>query len=118
MRFLLLIQMPTGYQQPSIDDDELMTSMGALLEEMSASGILLDTAGLRPTDEGVRVQLSGGSQTVVNGPFTESKEMVGGYCLVQARSRDEAVHWASRFLSMHRGEWEMTMEVRQLDEAG
>src|SRR3954447_6039993 len=118
MRFLLLIQMPVDYKQPPVDDDELATSMGALLEEMASAGILLDTAGLRPIDEAVRVQLSRGSQTVVNGPFTESKEMVGGYCLVQARSRDEAVHWASRFLALHRGDWEMTMEIRQLDETG
>jgi hypothetical protein len=118
MRFLLLIQMPVDHQQPLVDDDELATSMGALLEEMASAGILLDTAGLRPIDEAVQVQLSRGSQTVVNGPFTESKEIVGGYCLVQARSRDEAVHWAARFLALHRGDWKMTMEIRQLDETG
>jgi hypothetical protein len=118
MRFLLLIQLPVDHQQPPVDDDELGKSMGALLEEMASAGILLDTAGLRPVDEAVRIQLSSGSQTVVNGPFTESKEFVGGYCLVQARSRDEATHWASRFLALHRGDWEMTMEIRQLDEPG
>ena len=116
MRFLLLITMPTEHQQPTVDDDELFTSMGTLLEEMAQAGVLLDTAGLRPVDEAVRVQLSRGSQTVVNGPFAESKEFVGGYCLVQARSRDEAVHWASRFLALHVGEWEMAMEIRQVDE--
>jgi hypothetical protein len=116
MRFLLLIQMAADFQPPAIDDDELHTSMGALLEEMASAGILLDTAGLRPVDEAVRVQLSRGSQTVINGPFAESKEIVGGYCLLQARSRDEAVHWASRFLALHLGDWEMTMEIRQVDE--
>lgn len=118
MRFLLLIQMPADYQQPPVNDDELASSMGALLEEMAQAGVLLDTAGLRPLDESVRIQLSRGNQTVVNGPFTESKEFVGGYCLVQARSRDEAVHWASRFLALHLGDWEMTMEIRQVDEPG
>lgn len=118
MRFLLLIQLPVDYEQPSVEDDDLHTSMGALLEEMASAGILLDTAGLRPLDEAVRVRLSSGSQTVINGPFTETKEMVGGYCLIQARSRDEAVHWASRFLALHRGNWQMTMEIRQLDESG
>jgi hypothetical protein len=116
MRFLLLIQMPAGHQQPAVDDDELAASMGALLEEMAHAGVLLDTAGLRPLDEAVRIQLSRGSQTVVNGPFAESKEFIGGYCLVQARSRDEAAHWASRFLALHVGDWEMTMEIRQVDE--
>ena len=117
MRFLLLVQTPTDPRPPAVDDDELATAMGALLEEMAQSGVLLDAAGLRPVEEAVRVRLSHGSQTVVNGPFTESKEYVGGYCLVQARSQDEAAHWASRFLALHHDAWEMTMEIRQLDES-
>jgi hypothetical protein len=82
---------------------------------MAQAGVLLDAAGLRPIDEAVRVRLAGGEQSVVNGPFTESKELVGGYCLLQARSVDEAVQWATRFLTLHRGDWTMTIEVRQLD---
>ena len=117
MRFLLMVQTPGG-TQASGPDDELAAGMAALLEEMAQSGVLLDAAGLRPAAEAARVQLKAGEQTVVNGPFAESKEVVGGYCLLQARSTDEAVHWAGRFLGLHRGDWTMTMEVRQLDAPG
>lgn len=96
-----MVQSPTN-SQPA-DDAGLEERMALLLEEMAKAGVLLDTAGLRPIDEAVRVRLAQGRQTVVNGPFTESKELVGGYCLLQARSRDEAVEWAARFLALHRG---------------
>jgi hypothetical protein len=116
VRFLLMVQSPANSQPPDADDAGLEERMASLLDEMAKAGVLLDAAGLRPIDEAVRVQLAQGRQTVVNGPFTESKELVGGYCLMQARSRDEAVEWAARFLALHRGDWEMSMEVRQLDE--
>jgi len=115
MRYLLTVNQPTSAQQP--DDPDLAQSMAELLEEMAQAGVLLDVAGLRPIEEATRIHLSGTEQTVVHGPFAEAKEYVGGYCLVQARSQDEAVHWASRFLALHRGGWDMTMEIRQLDEA-
>ena len=115
MRFLLMVQTPAGATEPEVDDEELAAGMSALLEEMAQAGVLLDAAGLRPVEEAVRVHLARGEQTVVNGPFAESKEFVGGYCLLQARAMDEAVHWATRFLALHRGDWQMSMEIRQLD---
>jgi len=87
-----------------------------LLEDMTKAGVLLDTAGLRPIEEATRIRLADGQQTVTDGPFTESKEVVGGYCLLQARSKEEAVEWASRFLALHGADWEMGMEIRQLDD--
>ncbi|HZE06101.1 MAG TPA: YciI family protein, partial [Solirubrobacteraceae bacterium] len=72
--------------------------------------------GLRPIEEATRVCLADGQQTVSDGPFTESKEVVGGYCLLQARSKEEAVEWASRFLALHGSDWEMGVEIRQLDD--
>jgi hypothetical protein len=115
MRYLLLIQMNPHDVQPE-PDDRLFEAMGELLEEMTKAGVLLDTAGLRPIAEATRLRLSDGKQTVTDGPFTEATEIVGGYCLVQARSRDEAVEWASRFLALHGPGWKMGMEVRQLDD--
>jgi hypothetical protein len=111
----MMVQTPAAVINAGADDDELVAGMAALLEEMAQAGVLLDAAGLRPIDEAVRVHLAGGEQSVVNGPFTESKEFVGGYCLLQARSVNEAVQWARRFLALHRGDWTMTMEIRQLD---
>lgn len=116
MRYLLLIQNNPEAAAPAVADDRLMEEMGRLLEEMSKAGVLLDTAGLRPIQEATRIRLAHGEQTVIDGPFIESKEIVGGYCLLQARSKDEAVQWASRFLGLHGADWEMDVEIRQLDD--
>jgi hypothetical protein len=116
MRYLLLIQTTPGAAAPTVADERLAEEMGRLLEDMTKAGVLLDTAGLRPIEEATRIRLADGQQTVVDGPFTESKEVVGGYCLLQARSKDEAAQWASRFLALHGPDWEMDVEIRQLDD--
>jgi hypothetical protein len=116
MRYLLLIQLKPDAEAPTGPDERLADEMGKLLEDMTKAGVLLDTAGLRPIEEATRIHLAGGKQTVIDGPFTESKEIIGGYCLLQARSKEEAVEWASRFLAVHGPEWEMGMEIRQLDD--
>ncbi len=116
MRYLLLIQMDPDAAGPTGPDERLAEEMGKLLEDMTKAGVLLDTAGLRPIEEATRIRLADGRQTVIDGPFTESKEVIGGYCLLQARSKDEAVEWASRFLALHGPDWEMGMEIRQLDD--
>jgi hypothetical protein len=116
MRYLLLIQIDPEVAGPSGPDERLAEEMGVLLEDMTKAGVLLDTAGLRPIEEATRIRLAGGKQTVIDGPFTESKEIIGGYCLLQARSKEEAVEWASRFLAIHGPEWEIGVEIRQLDD--
>lgn len=114
MRFLSMVRIRenTG-QQPN---ERLMNEMGKLIDELTKSGVLLDTAGLRPTSEGVRVKLSGGRTSVVDGPFTESKEVVGGYAVLNADSMKEAIELTRRFLVVHGDEWELDCEVRQLEE--
>jgi hypothetical protein len=116
MRYLCLIQINPDAAAAAGPDERLDEQMGALLEEMTKAGVLLDVAGLRPIEEATRIRLANGKQTVIDGPFTESKEVVGGYCLVQARSKDEATEWASRFLALHPPDWELGMEIRQLDD--
>ena len=116
MRYMLLIQTDPAASGPAGPDERLAEDMGKLLEDMTKAGVLLDTAGLRPIEEATRIRLAAGKQTVIDGPFTESKEVVGGYCLLQARSKEEAVEWGSRFLALHGPEWEMGMEIRQLDD--
>lgn len=114
MRFLSLIRVAenTG-QKPS---EKLMADMGRLVTEMTADGTLLGTAGLRPTSEGKRVRLSCGKQTVSDGPFTESKEVIGGYALLKAESMEHALQLTKRFLDVHGDEWEVECELRQIDE--
>ncbi|MCW2870896.1 YciI family protein [Actinacidiphila oryziradicis] len=116
MRFMSLIRvnestMPEGGPSP-----ELMEDMGKLIDEMTKAGVLLDTAGLRPSAEATRVHLSGGKMSVTDGPFAEAKEMIGGYAIVQAKSKEEAIEWTKRFLAVHGDEWDITCEVRQVEE--
>ncbi|WP_233427295.1 YciI family protein [Nocardia africana] len=116
MRYLMLIRLDPTAAPAQGPDPAMAESMGALLEEMTKAGVLLDTAGLRPVEEGVRVRQTHGKQRVLDGPFSESKEVIGGYCLVQTRSQDEAVEWGSRFLRLHGPEWDIELEIRQLDD--
>ena len=92
-----------------------METMGRFIEEISKAGVLLETGGCLPSVQGARVRLSGGRVTVTDGPFTESKELVAGYALLQCKDRDEAVEWTKRFLKAA-GDGES--EIRQLYEAG
>jgi len=116
MRSLMLIFPELDDAADWQPDPALEEDMGRLIEEMTRAGVLLDTAGLRPPEESTRLRLADGAITVLDGPFTESKEVVGGYCLLQTRSRDEAVEWATRFLRLHGPQWRMQVEVRELDE--
>jgi hypothetical protein len=114
MRFLSMIRIDeTTGQVPS---EQLMADMGKLIEELTGTGQLVSTAGLRPTSEGVRVRLHrGGRLTVVDGPFTETKEVIGGYAILEAQSKAEAVDLTRRFLKVHGTDWNVECEVRPLD---
>lgn len=116
MRYLLLVQTSPDAARFTGPDELLAEEMGSLLAEMTRAGVLLDVGGLRPIEEATSLRVARGEQTVIDGPFTESKEVVGGYCLLQTRSKDEAVEWASRFLELHGTDWEMGVEIRQLDD--
>ena len=114
MRFLSMIRIDeTTGQAPS---EQLMADMGKLIEELTGTGQLVSTAGLRPTSEGVRVRLHrGGKLSVVDGPFTETKEVIGGYAILEAQSKAEAVELTQRFLKVHGTDWDVECEVRPLD---
>ena len=114
MRFLSLIRVNENTGQ--VPSEQLMTDMGKLIEDMTKSGVLLDTAGLRPTKEGSRLRLRGGKISVTDGPFTETKEVIGGYAMFKAASLEEANEYTRRFLELHGSEWDVECEVRQLEE--
>lgn len=116
MRYMMLLKIDPSTVPAGGPSEELMEEMGKLIEEMTRAGVLLDTGGLRPLEEGTRLRQAGGKQTVLDGPFTEAKEMIGGYALIQAKSQEEAVEWASRFLAIHGDEWEIESEIRQVEE--
>ena len=113
MRYLSMIRIDeTRGQAPS---EQLMQDMGKLIDEMTRSGALVSTAGLRPTSEGVRVRLRGGKLSTTDGPFTEAKEVIGGYAVLEAKSMQEAIELTKRFLRVHGSEWDIECEVRQVD---
>ena len=112
MKFLSMVRVQENGQVPS---PRLMDEMGKLMEEMTRSGKLVRTAGLRPTSEGVRMRSRFGKFSQVDGPFAETKEVVGGYAILEAASKDEALDLTRRFLKVHGDEWDVECEVRQLD---
>ena len=113
MRYLSMIRVDeTRGVAPS---EQLMQDMGKLIEEMTRKGHLISTAGLRPSAEGVRVRLRGGKLSTTDGPFAETKEVIGGYAILEAKSMHEAVELTKRFLRIHGDEWDIECEVRQLD---
>ncbi|MEO3974168.1 YciI family protein [Streptomyces sp. CAU 1734] len=115
-RFLSLIRIEE--QNPPVDgpSPELQERMGALLEEITKAGVMLDTAGLAPTSESTRITWSGGRIGYTDGPFTESKEVIGGYSIIQAKDKAEALEWGRRFLEVHEDYWTLTLEVREIAE--
>jgi hypothetical protein len=113
MRFMSIIRIQENTGQ--VPSEQLMNDMGKLIDEMTRTGQLVSTAGLRPTSEGVRVRLHRGKLSMVDGPFTETKEVIGGYAVLEARSKAEAVELTKRFLKVHGDEWDIECEVRQLD---
>jgi hypothetical protein len=112
MRFLSLIRLQETGRLPS---EQLMADMGRLIEQMTREGTLVDTAGLRPSAEGVRVRLRQGKLSSVDGPFAESKEVVGGYAVLEAESMAHALELTRRFLALHGTEWDLECEVRQME---
>jgi hypothetical protein len=113
MRFLSMIRLDESIgRAPS---DQLMEDMGQLMDELTKQGTLISTAGLRPTAEGKRVRLHNGQLSTVDGPFTETKEVISGYAVLEAATLQAAVALTKRFLRVHGDSWEIECEIRQLD---
>ena len=118
MRYMMFIKHTQDYgnvQAPT----GLYEDMGKFIEETTKSGNFVGGAGLQPTSAGTRVRLKGGKITVIDGPFTESKEIVGGYAIIDAKSRDEALALARRFMELHLKHWptfEGECEMRPFEE--
>jgi len=113
MKFLSMIRInENSGQKPT---EQLQADMGKLIEEWIREGKLIRTAGLRPTREGFRIRSRYGELSTTDGPFTESKEVIGGYAVLEAKDKEEAVALTKRFLAVHGDEWDIECEVRPLD---
>jgi hypothetical protein len=95
MRFMM-IMIPNVAEENWEPNAEEIATMGKFNDELAKAGVLLALDGLAPSDKGARVSFAGGKPSVTDGPFTEAKELIGGYWLIQARSKEEAVEWAAR----------------------
>lgn len=117
MRFMILVKANPESEAGAMPGEDLLAAMGAYHEELARAGVLLDGVGLKASAQGWRVRYGkGGERTVVDGPFTETKELLAGYTLIQVRSREEAMEWARRFPNPRGEGLEAEIEVRQLYE--
>jgi hypothetical protein len=96
MRFMMLVKATKDYEAGVWPDEKLLSEMAGWSEELVKAGARLDTGRLQPSSQGVRVRYADGKLMVTDGPFAESKELIAGFCLIQVKSRDEAIEWAKR----------------------
>jgi hypothetical protein len=115
MRFMVLIKANKDTEAGVLPSQELLTKMGQYNEELVKAGIMLAGEGLQPSSKGVRVHFSGSKRTVIDGPFSETKELIAGFWIWQVRSKDEAIEWAKR-IPNPAGE-DFDIEIRQVFEA-
>src|SRR5947207_8654861 len=101
MRFMMIVKASKDSEAGKMPSEEILSAMGKYNEELMKAGVLLDLAGLQPTSKGARIKFSGGRPTVVDGPFTETKELIAGYWIIQVKSREEAIEWAKRAPAPH-----------------
>lgn len=116
MRFMIIVKATKESEAGVMPEDKLFADMAAYHEELAKAGMLLDGSGLQPSAKGWRIRYAGGKRTVVDGPFAETKELVAGYTLIQAKSREEALEWTRRFPNPAIGGKDGEIEVRQLFE--
>ncbi len=115
MRFMVTIKsVENKFGPPPAALYQAIAEMG---QEAAKAGVLVETGGLLPSSQGAVVRLSGGKMTVTDGPFSESKELVGGYAVYELSSKEEAIEWTKRFMAIHDEhwpEWEGETEIRQI----
>ncbi len=116
MRFMMMVYGNKDSEAGVLPTEEQIAPMAKYHEELVKAGVLLDASGLKPTSRGWRIQYANGKRTVIDGPFTESKEIIAGYTLIQVKSREEAMEWAKRFPAPFGEGAQGQIEVRQLFE--
>ena len=114
MRFMILVKADKNSEAGVLPDEKLLTEMGKYNEELVKAGIMLAGEGLHPSSKGARVKFSGKNRTVVDGPFSETKELIAGFWLWQCKSKEEAIEWVKRCPNPMQGESEI--EIRQVFE--
>jgi hypothetical protein len=114
MRYMIIVKASKVSEAGVMPDEPLIARMADYHQALAKAGVLLDASGLKPSADGWRVRFDGETRSVIDGPFTETKELVAGYTLIQVRSREEAQEWARRFPNPAVDGGEGEIEVRQL----
>src|ERR1700738_4246812 len=115
MRCMVIVKADNESEAGVMPSQKLLAEMGKFNEELAKAGVLLAAEGLQPSSKGKRVRFSGANRTVIDGPFTETKELIAGFWLWQVRSMEEAIEWVKRCPNPFDGESEI--EIRQVFEA-
>ena len=122
MRFMMIVKADKDYEAGRPPSPELMAAVGKLAEEGMKSGRVLDNGGLLPSAKGARIKVSEGKLTVTDGPFAETRELIGGFAIIRADSKQQAIEEGSRFMQLHADilgpKYEGELEVRQMFEQG
>jgi len=116
MRFMVIVKATKSSEAGELPDEKLLKDMGNYNEELAKAGVMLAGEGLHPSSRGARVRFSGSKRTVIDGPFSETKELIAGFWLIQVKSREEAIEWVKRSPNPSPGE-ESEIEIRQVFEA-
>jgi hypothetical protein len=114
MRFMMIVKASKDSEAGVMPSEQMLATMGKFNEELVNAGVMVEGSGLQPSSKGFRVKFSGGKRKIVDGPFTESKELIAGYWVINVKSREEALEWAKRFPNPHDEDAEI--EIRQLFE--
>jgi hypothetical protein len=116
MRFMIVVKADKNSEAGVLPDEKLLAEMGKYNEDLARAGVLLAAEGLHPSSKGARVRFSGTKRTVIDGPFTEAKELIAGFWLIQVKSKEEAIEWVKRSPNPFPGT-ESEIELRQVFEA-
>ena len=116
MRFMVIVKADPKSESGALPDPKLLEDMGRFNEDLARAGVLLAAEGLHPSSKGARVRFSGDKRIVIDGPFAETKELVAGFWLIQAKSKEEAIEWMKRSPNPFPGT-EAEIEIRQVFEA-
>jgi hypothetical protein len=116
MRFMIIVKATKDSEAGVMPPERLLMEMAKYHEELQKAGVLLDGTGLQPSSKGFKVKYTGSKRTIIDGPFTEAKELIAGYSLIQTKTPEEAKEWARRFPNPTIDGSDTEIEVRQLFE--
>lgn len=114
MRFMIMVRANRETEADVRPDEQLIAEMATYHEELAKAGALVDASGLQPSSKGWRIHYAGKKRTVVDGPYTEAKELIAGYTIIQAKTREEALEWTKRFPNPFPNAIECEIEVRPI----